>query len=247
VRPIVLVVAGFDPSGGAGVLRDCAAIEQAGAQAVAAITSVTFQDGGRFDGYVALPADVVMGQVESATRLKPPAAVKVGMLGSRENVDVIADFLARTGLQAVVDPLFKASAGAPLIDDVGYGCLKERLLPLATVLTPNVPEAERLLGRAITSVAAMGEAAVELCRLGPGWVVVKGGHMGGAMAVDCLADRHGNRVEVARPRLAGKVHGSGCIFSSTLAARLASGLLVEDAVRLAQEAVASAIRWAGLA
>ncbi|MBM4396343.1 MAG: hydroxymethylpyrimidine/phosphomethylpyrimidine kinase [Deltaproteobacteria bacterium] len=241
VRPTVLVVAGFDPSGGAGVTRDLSAIRRAGADATAAVAALTFQSPGRFDGLFAVPAEVLRAEIAAAARAAPPAAVKVGMLGSRENVRAVADFLASCPARAVIDPVWRASAGGSLTDDDGLAELRSVLLPLAAVLTPNAPEAGVLLGRPVRTRDDQRAAAADLCALGAAAVVVKGGHVEGDPAADVVADGSGVVAEIERPRLRGGIHGSGCLFSSTLAAHLALGRPVAEATRLAGDAVAEAI------
>jgi hydroxymethylpyrimidine/phosphomethylpyrimidine kinase len=242
VRPTVLVIAGFDPSGGAGVSRDVAAIRYVGAEATAAVAALTFQSPGRFDGLFAVPGPALAAQIASAVRATPPAAVKVGMLGSRENVRVVADFLASCRAPAVIDPVWRASAGGSLTDDDDLAELKSVLLPLAAVLTPNAPEAEVLLGRPVRTREEQRAAAVDLCALGAAAVVVKGGHIAGNPVVDVLAERSGEVNEFSRRRRRGGIHGSGCLFSSTLAARLTLGYDSREAAWLAGDTVAEAIR-----
>ena len=246
--PAVLVIAGFDPSGGAGVLRDVATLQDLGVRARAVVAALTAQDEDHFDGFVAVDPAFLRRQIDAITRA-PFAAVKIGMLGTVANADAVAKFLwgvrARAGgLPVVVDPVLRASAGGLLTDDAALGALRSHLLPLATVLTPNLPEAEALTGSPIRSLADMREAAVRLRAGGCRAVVIKGGHGAGDRVADVLVDDHAVHV-IERDRLPGGIHGSGCRFSSAIAAHLALGRSIEEAVRRAGDYVAEAIECAG--
>ena len=247
--PAVLVIAGFDPSGGAGLLRDVATLEGLGTRARAVVAALTAQDETRFDGFVAVDPAFLQLQIDAVTRA-PFAAVKIGMLGSTANAGVVATYLrgcgrARTGdLPVVVDPVLRASAGGWLTDDATLDALRSWLLPLATVITPNIPEAEVLTGARIRSVDDMRAAAVQLRTSGCRAVVIKGGHGEGDRVSDVLVDEQAVHV-IERDRLPGGIHGSGCRFSSALAAHLALGRSIEQAVRRAGDFVAEAIACAG--
>jgi hydroxymethylpyrimidine/phosphomethylpyrimidine kinase len=239
------VVAGFDGSGGAGVLRDVAAIGAAGGRARSAVAAVTAQDQERFDAAQAVDPALLRAQLEAASR-GGFDAMKVGMVGSAANVEVVAAFLwssrSRRGtFPVVLDPVLAASAGAVLADDATRAAIRSRIVPLATVLTPNVPEAEALTGRTVADVAAMTAAARDLRAAGAAAVVVKGGHLPGARVADVVLDQTGHVHVLERQRVAGRIHGSGCLFSSTLAVHVAAGRDLVEAASLAASAVAAAI------
>jgi len=244
MKPVVLVVAGFDPSGGAGILRDVRAVESLGARARAVVTAITAQDEYRFSGFHTVDAASVNAQVRVAAGSAPPAAVKIGMLGSRDNCEAMATFLEGLGGSAavVLDPVLRASTGAELIDDSALDALRDVLLPLATLVTPNVPEAEVLTGATIRGPGDMIAAARDLLESGVGAVLLKGGHMDTDPVVDVLVRRGEKTLRMEHPRQHGGIHGSGCLLSSTVAAHLALGQGLEDAVRQGVNVVVEEIR-----
>lgn len=242
-RPRVLTVAGSDPGGGAGVQADLKTFAAFGAWGMAVVTALTAQDTTGVRAVHAPPASFVAACLEAVLGDSPPAATKTGMLFDADIVDAVASLLesGRAG-PVVVDPVMVATSGDSLLRPDAVAALRERLLPLAEVVTPNVPEAEVLSGRAIRDPADAEPAARAILRLGPRAVLVKGGHLGGPNVVDLLVPNDGPPVRWARPRVAGgPYHGTGCTFSAALAAALARGDGLVDASRLAGDYVHAAI------
>jgi hydroxymethylpyrimidine/phosphomethylpyrimidine kinase len=242
--PVALTIAGSDSGGGAGIQADLKTFAALGVHGTTAITAVTAQSTRGVSGYVELPPDMVRQQIEEVAGDLAPAAAKTGMLASAPIIEVVASTLERLGLDAlVVDPVMVAKGGARLLRDDAVESLRSRLLPLAAVVTPNLPEAEVLLGRPVASREERERAARDLVALGCRAAVVKGGHAAGD-ADDVLFD--GERVVwLAGERVAtANTHGSGCVFSAAITAGLATGAGLQDAVREAKTFVAGAIRQA---
>jgi hydroxymethylpyrimidine/phosphomethylpyrimidine kinase len=240
-----LTIAGSDSGGGAGIQADLKTFEAHGVFGTSAITAVTAQNTRGVSAVVALAPDIVVAQIEAVLDDIGADAVKVGMLATAEIADAVAAILERRAamLPIVLDTVMVAKGGARLLDADAVAILRTRLLPLATVITPNVPEAEALLGRSIVSVADLRDAAIALVSAGARAALVKGGHLTGP-AVDVLYD--GVQVtELAAERIDTRhTHGTGCTYSSAIAARLALG---DDLVTAAQGAkvyVTDAIRRA---
>lgn len=240
--PLVLTIAGFDPTSGAGVSADIKTIAANQAYGLACVTALTVQNTTGARSYVPVAPAFLEEQLDFLLSDLHPAAVKIGMLGSKATVEVVARQLERHPIPWVVlDPVFAASSGARLCDDAGWLHLRQRLFPLAHVLTPNLAEAERLTGRTLARPADMEQAAVELRAMGPAYVVVKGGHLpdrpldvlyDGVTCVTLTADR------VRTPN----THGTGCTFSAALAANLACGKQVQDAVVMAKAYLTAALK-----
>ena len=244
-RPVVLSIAGLDPSGGAGIVADIKTIFALGCFPAAALTSITFQNTTGVFGAEHQSALTLRSQVEPVIRDMTVAAAKTGMLPSAEIVAEVARLFAEENLPApVVDPVVVATSGDVLIDDEAFQILKTRLFPLARVVTPNIPEAEKLAGISIESEADMLRAARTIQSLGARAVLVKGGHRSvGRHAVDILLNEDGSFTQFRSEYIAvGEVHGSGCTLSAAIAACLAKGLTLEDAVRTAKRYVTDAIR-----
>ncbi|HUE81783.1 MAG TPA: bifunctional hydroxymethylpyrimidine kinase/phosphomethylpyrimidine kinase [Pyrinomonadaceae bacterium] len=247
--PVALTIAGIDPSGGAGVLADVRTFAAFGCFATAAVTSLTFQNTTGVFGALHQSAASVRAQVTPILEDFTIAAAKTGMLPTREVIIEVARLFRTKDLPApVVDPVMRATSGDDLIDDEAVDSMVHELLPLARVVTPNIPEAERLTGIKITNEEQMGRAANEIRRLGAGAVLVKGGHLLGLRtgkreeAVDLL-DNEG-RVTLFRAELVegGEFHGSGCTLSAAIAGGLGQGWSLEDAVRAAKGFVTEAMR-----
>ena len=254
--PVVLTIAGSDSSGGAGIQADLKTIEALGLYGASAITAVTAQNTMGVSVVYAIPAEVIEAQVDAVFDDMSPVAVKIGMVGSAEAVHAIARALRRhgagepLGCAVVLDPVMVASSGASLTGSPAIEALVGELFPLATLLTPNIPEAEALSGIRILGElderAAMACAADALAALVPqGAVLVKGGHAHGAPA-DLLRSAEGSSLWLEAPRVeASNSHGTGCTLSSAAACGLARGLSLEDAVREAKSYLTGALR-AGL-
>ena len=259
--PRALTIAGFDPSGGAGVLADARTFAAFGFQASAAITSITFQNRARVFGAVHQSGEAVRAQVLPLLDGYKIVCSKIGMLPTREVVREVARLFRETDLPSpVVDPVIISTSGQRLMEEDALDSLISQLLPVARLITPNIPEAEQLTGISITSEPEMRRAATMIRALGARGVLIKGGHMGEQEAegdnederfsltsesIDLL-DNEG-RVTVFRERRipGGKLHGSGCVLSAAIAAGLGQGMTLEDSVSTAKRFVWEAIRVAG--
>jgi hydroxymethylpyrimidine/phosphomethylpyrimidine kinase len=242
--PRLLSIAGSDSGGGAGIQADLKAFARLGAHGMTAITAVTWQNTVGVQGITPIPPEAIVGQVKAVAEDIGVDAVKIGMLGTVEAIEAVARALELVaGAPIVLDPVMVAESGAALLEPEAREALVRTLVPAATVVTPNLDEAAALLDAAGREV---GEGAEALARavhaLGPGAVVVTGGHDGGDEVVDVFFD--GELLErIAGPRYPGGAsHGSGCTHSSTLAAALALGLEPIDAAREAKRIASEAVR-----
>jgi hydroxymethylpyrimidine kinase/phosphomethylpyrimidine kinase len=242
--PVVLTIAGFDPSGGAGVVADVKTVTAFGCFAVAAVTSLTYQNTTGVFGASHQTARTVRAQVLPVVEDFRIAGAKTGMLPTREIIEEVARLFRETALPApVVDPVVRSTSGYDLIDDDALDALKRELLPLARVVTPNIPEAERITGMLIRDRQAMAEAARMIRSMGARAVLVKGGHLAGR-ALDVL-DEEGEVTYFDAERVeTTSTHGTGCTLAAAIAACLARGYNVEDSVALAKRYVTEAIRRA---
>src|SRR5712692_6952505 len=240
--PILLTIAGFDPSCGAGVAADLKTFAAHNCYGIAAVTALTIQSTQGVKNIHVTPAATLRAQLDVLLEDISIAAVKIGMLGNKANAAVVAEFLDRGRFEHVVlDPVIQATAGggAELLDAAGVKFLAEELMKRASVVTPNIAEAELLAGMEIKDVAAMEAAARKLVERGARAVVVKGGHM--EKAVDVLFDG-AEVLALGGERLKSEhTHGSGCTFASAIAAQLACARPLADAVLLAKAYVAKAI------
>ncbi len=238
----VLAIGGSDPSGGAGIQADLKTIAAFGAYGATAITALTVQDTRAVTDVIVLPPGFVAGQIAAVLGDIGADAIKTGMLADPDVVEAVCDALA-AGPRAtlVVDPVLRATAGRVLLAEAALAVLKRRLLPMAALLTPNLPEAEVLAGMAIPDLAAMHHAAEVLLTLGVPAVLLKGGHLPGDTVVDLLATEDGVEAFSA-PRLTSRhTHGTGCTLGSAIAAGLAQGASLRDAVLRARAFVRAAI------
>jgi len=232
-RAAVLVIAGSDSSGGAGIVRDLNVLADLGIDALCAITAVTAQTHDHVVSVHHVPPEIVRTQIRAALESSVIGAIKIGMLGTGATVSAVADCLAR-GTQApiVLDPVLLSSSGGVLLDEAGQAEMRARLFPLATVLTPNIPEAASLCGTApAASREALLEQARALAAMGARSVLLKGGHGAGAEAVDLLISMQGAPQWLSSPRLEARCRGTGCALASAIAAALAGGQSVEEACR----------------
>ena len=237
-----LTIAGSDSGGGAGIQADLKTFVMLGVHGMSALTALTAQNTVGVQGVLAIPGDFVRQQIDSVVRDIGVDAVKTGMLASAPIVEVVAKAIAEHGIGNVVcDPVFVSKHGDSLLQDSAIAALRDRLLPVSTVITPNVPEAEGLLGRTISADEPDEDAARDLVALGPRWVLLKGGHLTSEDSVDLLTD--GDQViRLEAKRIATKhTHGTGCTLSAALTANLAKGLDVPDAAREAKKFVTRAI------
>jgi hydroxymethylpyrimidine/phosphomethylpyrimidine kinase len=239
----VLIVAGSDSGGGAGIQADIKTVTMLGAFAATAITALTAQNTEGVFGVLPIDPAFIRQQMEVVLDDIGADAVKTGMLHDEGVIDTVASVLeARAAsVPLVLDPVMVAKGGAPLIEMSAIDALKRRLIPRAAVLTPNLPEAEILCGQTIADVATMREAALQLLALGCGAVLLKGGHLASDTIHDLLASASGIR-EWQSPRIDTRhTHGTGCTLASAIAAGLAQGMAVEAAVERARDYVLRAI------
>jgi hydroxymethylpyrimidine/phosphomethylpyrimidine kinase len=244
--PRVLIIAGSDSGGGAGIQADLKTVSALGAFGMTAITALTAQNTAGVLGVVEIDPKFVVTQIEACVNDIGCDALKTGMLSSTAIIEAVAAALsARKLAPLVVDPVMIAKSGAPLLKPDAIEVLKSKMFPLATVVTPNLHEAGALTGREIKSLAQMKEAAQAIHQLGPRNVVVKGGHLPN-VAADVLYDGR-EYVEFRGERIDTKnTHGTGCIFASAIAAGLAKGQSVRESLSVAKDFCTAAIR-AGLA
>ncbi len=243
----VLIVAGSDSGGGAGIQADIKTVTMLGGYAATAVTALTAQNTLGVFGVVPMEPAFVEQQMELVLTDIGADAIKTGMLGSAEVIDVVVRTVERlaTGVPLVVDPVMTATSGAALLDPDAVDVLARRLLPLAALVTPNVPEAEALTGVGIQSVDDFGRAADRLLALGAAAVLLKGGHLPGESVVDLLRTADGAEHRFESPRLATtSTHGTGCTLASAVAAGIAEGWTLSDAVARAHDYVFDAIRCA---
>ena len=246
---VVLSIAGFDPSGGAGVLADIKTFSAFGCFGTAAITSLTSQNTVAVYGAVHQSAETLRAQIEPVVSDFTIAAVKTGMLPTRETIEVTAEMIEQHSLpNVVVDPVIRSTSGYDLIDETAMRFLIERLLPLAKVITPNMAEAERLTGFEVNDLDGMKRAAERIYKLAQPKirnqaVLVKGGHLPNE-ATDVLFD--GNEFQLFRAeKIATRnTHGTGCTLSSAIAALLANGFEIPEAITKAKQYLEAALRFA---
>jgi hydroxymethylpyrimidine/phosphomethylpyrimidine kinase len=238
--PILLSIAGFDPSCGAGTGADLKTFAAHGCYGVAAITAITVQNTQGVAEVHNTPSATLRAQLEALVGDSEIAAVKIGMLGNRGNAGVVAEFLDAYHFAHVVhDPVMKSSSGSELLDAAGIKFVATELLKRASVITPNVPEAEILTGLTIKDLGDMEQAARKLVEMGARAVIVKGGHM--ERAVDILFDGN-SMVPLSGDRVREEtLHGTGCAFASAIAAQLATGRPLMEAAMLAKAYVTKAI------
>jgi hydroxymethylpyrimidine/phosphomethylpyrimidine kinase len=242
----VLIIAGSDSGGGAGIQADVKTVTCLGGYAATAVTALTAQNTRGVFAVHEVPADFVRQQIELVLEDIGADCIKTGMLATARIVEAVAEVLERMAPEVplVVDPVMVAKGGAPLLADDAAQRMVERLLPRATLLTPNIPEAEALLGRTIPDRDAATVAAADLLKLGPRAVLLKGGHLDGDLVVDVLADTDGVRVSESQRIATTSNHGTGCTLASAIATCLARGLNLDDAVARARAYLRRAIRTA---
>jgi hydroxymethylpyrimidine/phosphomethylpyrimidine kinase len=242
--PRVLTVAGSDSGGGAGIQADLKTMLALGVHGMSVLTAVTAQNSVGVQGYWELPAEAVRAQFRSVVDDIGVQAVKTGMLASAELVETVAELLAgldRSAVPVVVDPVGVSKHGDALLAASAVSVLRERLLPVATVATPNLHEVEQLTGLVVTRESEMSDAARALQDLGPAWALIKGGHLEGE-AADLLRGPDGAEHWFRAPRYDNRhTHGTGCTLASAVASELALGLPVPEAVAAAKAYVTGAI------
>jgi hydroxymethylpyrimidine/phosphomethylpyrimidine kinase len=246
-KPRILVVAGSDSGGGAGIQADIKTITMLGGFAMTAVTALTAQNTLGVEEVLPIEARFVALQMRAVLTDIGADAIKTGMLGSARVVEAVADMCESLafGVPLIVDPVMVAKGGARLLDKSAHDALVLRLLPLASLLTPNVPEAEVLTGMTIKTTRDLERAADALLGLGPSAVLMKGGHLEGDTVVDVLRTADGADHRFEGPRIVTRsTHGTGCTLASAIAAGVAEGLTLQGAVARARAYVVQAIRLA---
>jgi hydroxymethylpyrimidine/phosphomethylpyrimidine kinase len=241
----VLTIAGSDPGGGAGIQADLKSIHANGAYGLSVITAVTAQNTVAVTQVFELPEEIIRAQLDAVFDDFDVAAVKTGMLASAAIVELVARELERRGARnLVVDPVMVATSGRTLLPREAMESLCRRLLPLATLATPNISEAEQLAGMEVRTLSAAEEAARRILRLGPAAVLVKGGHLAEAPGTDILCDSRevwrftGELIDTPN------THGTGCTYAAAIAAQIAQGRDLPAAVGAAKAYLTEAIRHA---
>jgi hydroxymethylpyrimidine/phosphomethylpyrimidine kinase len=240
--PRALTIAGSDSGGGAGIQADLKTFVMLGVHGMSALTALTAQNTLGVDGVMEVDPDFVRQQIASVVTDIGVDAAKTGMLSSAAIVEAVAGAVREFAIPNLVcDPVFVSKHGDPLLKESAIHALRTQLVPLATVITPNIPEAEGLLGHEISRTQPDDVAAKELASLGGRWVLLKGGHLASGESTDLLTD--GDEViELTGPRVETKhTHGTGCVLAAALTAGLAKGLSVPDAAREAKKFVTRAI------
>ncbi len=240
----VLIIAGSDSGGGAGVQADIKAVTTMGGHAATAITAITVQNTLGVHGVHPLPLDLIEAQARAVLDDIGTDAIKTGMLGSVAVVERVAAILDTTSAPAVVDPVMVAKGGAVLLDEDAVEAVRRLMVPRAALLTPNAPEAEALTGVSVADLDGQRRAGEALLAMGARAVLMKGGHVAGPTVVDLLMTASGETM-MEGPRIeTTSTHGTGCTLASAIAAGLARGQPMETAVAQAWAYVAEAIRRA---
>ena len=238
----VLIIAGSDSGGGAGIQADIKTVTALGGYAASAITALTAQNSQGVFGIHPIPPEFVALQTQLVLDDIGADCIKTGMLMDAAIIIAIADILDKTTIPLVVDPVMISKSGAALLDPQAISVLISRMFPLAQLITPNIPEAEALLGRTIATEQDQTIAARDLLAVGPKAVLLKGGHATGDQVVDVLATPHG-MTRFASDRLPGRpAHGTGCTLASAIATGLAQGLRLDASISRAREYVQTAIK-----
>ena len=244
-RGRVLILAGSDSGGGAGVQADIKAVTMLGGFAATAITAVTIQNTLGVQGVYPLPIDVIEAQAKAVLEDIGADALKTGMLGSVEVVEAVAGLIDYAGaVPTVVDPVMIAKGGSPLLEDRAVEAVRRLMVPRAALLTPNAPEAEALTGIAVVDQDGQRRAGEALLAMGARAVLMKGGHVPGETVIDLLLTRDGETVLESERIDTRHTHGTGCTLASACAAGIAKGLPLQTAVAEAWAYVAEAIRRA---
>jgi hydroxymethylpyrimidine/phosphomethylpyrimidine kinase len=244
--PVVMTIAGFDPSGGAGVLADIKTIGAFACYGVAAVTSVTFQNTRDLHGARHQTVDTVRRQITALFDDFEIAAIKIGMLPTPEIVIEVASMI-RANIRAksvpivVVDPVLKSTSGFDLVEDGVAEALRNHLFPLASLVTPNIAEARLFSGEEIQDLPAAQRAAETILAMGPRAVLITGGDSGSDSSTDLLLDEHGSFTFSAARIKSKNTHGTGCTLASALACLLARGQTLREAIPIAKRYIVEAI------
>jgi len=237
----VLIIAGSDSGGGAGIQADIKTVTALGGYAATAITAVTVQNTLGVTGVHSIPRNIIAAQAHAVLSDIGADAIKTGMLGDAATVELVAELLNATGVPAVVDPVMVAKGGAPLLAPAAVAAVREKLVRLATLLTPNAPEAEVLAGMSVASTDDLRRAGEILLRAGAKAVLMKGGHVPGKRVTDVLMTPDGETVFEGERIDSRHTHGTGCTLASACAVGLAQGLPLTAAVARAWDYVHEAM------
>lgn len=244
--PVVLSIAGSDSSGGAGIQADLKTLSSLGVYGATAITAITAQNTEGVHSQLAIPAQMVYDQIVAVIEDIQPAVIKIGMLSNVEVANVVADALTRYTLPIILDPVMVSSSGHRLLSIEAQEVVKRRLLPMATLITPNIPEMEALTEMPLSTLDQKHAAASYLIALGAQAILLKGGHEEGATKRDILYINTGAGVDISyhsTPTVVTKnIHGTGCSLSSAIAAYVARGLDLTEAVEAAKSYIFEAIK-----
>jgi len=240
----VLTIAGSDPSGGAGIQGDLKTFASFGVYGLTAITALTSQSSSKFVRTDAVAAGMIRSQIRAVISDFKIEAIKIGMLYARGAIKTVHRELKGSKIPIVLDPVFRSSTGGILLRDDAFELFTKLIVPIAFVITPNIPEAERISKVRIRSIGDAKKAALKIQSMGARNVVIKGGHMDGPTVTDLLLEG-GQFSAFSQKRLERESHGGGCLFSAALCAGLAKGTSLVEAARLAQRASAGSIRRAG--
>lgn len=245
MKPVALTIAGSDPSGGAGLQADLKTFHQFGVYGMSAVTVLTVQNTVEVSSVDPLDPEFVQKQLEAVTSDIPPQAAKTGALGTAEITDVVAIWARQNICPLVVDPVMISKHGVPLLSEAARLSLVEKLLPQAVLVTPNLAEAAVLTGRDVGSLDEMREAARQIADLGPGAVLIKGGHLPATQdAVDLLYFDGAEELFRSQRYATVHTHGTGCTYSAAITAELAKGAGLLEAVRAAKRFISEAIATA---
>lgn len=240
---IALTIAGTDPTGGAGIMADLKSFHASGVYGMAVATSIVSQNTLGVQDVYHLPNQVLQSQLDSVFDDEIPDAIKTGMIASEEMMDIIKPYILKSKKPYIIDPVMVAKSGDSLMDDRGKRKLQEILLPLATVVTPNIPEAEDITGFRIQTEQDIKKAGdYFLNEIGSKGVVIKGGHLAGD-AVDYLFTKDGVKSWNSERFDTKHTHGTGCTFSAVITAQLAKGKSIEEAVEVAKRFITLAIQY----
>ena len=243
--PVVLSIAGSDSSGGAGIQADLKTFSALGVYGATAITAITAQNTKGVNSQLAISPEMVYNQIVAVVEDIAPSAIKIGMLANKEVATVVADALSHYNIPTILDPVMVSSSGHRLLSLDAQEVVKERLLPLSTLVTPNIPEMEALTAMSLTTAEEKLSAAQYLLSLGARAVLLKGGHEEGDTKCDTLYELDGRNItqlHLSTPTVATKnIHGTGCTLSSAIAAFMARGLALREAVQEAKKYISEAI------
>lgn len=240
-----LTVAGSDSGGGAGIQADLKTFQELGVYGMSVITAITAQNTLGVHGVHPIPLDMVEQQMDAIAEDMGTDALKTGMLFSSELIETVAKKIKQHGWRnLVVDPVMVAKGGSRLLQEEAVAALKTHLIPLARLVTPNIPEAQVLTGRTLDTIEDRKEAARHIFQMGAQHVMIKGGHVDGDMSIDLFFDGQ-HFIELSAKRIdTGNTHGTGCTFAAAATAALAAGASLEQAVRQAKSFIQAAIEHA---